>query len=223
MSSGLQLNPSPAALPPAVKVNLITPKQAWVVAGCGFRRVCSLGLLPMTRSGCTADGSAVFNKLPLTLRRCRRLTDIALASVLPCSYPDYASICAPPAIGDPIKEESADGSMGMPPPLPSGSIAMPAASQNGPSAKLTGPCIDPDGNVLFRGKKINILELQAEVVRPSVSGSCTCMADGHIGPGQKSANDHRNCAATIDDHSCILLYPRGNWCRIHYLERVPRR
>ncbi len=84
-----------------------------------------------------------------------------------CSYPDYASVSVPEAVQMPVKDEPADDSMDMQPPLPAGSsrVDQPAASyQNGPAALPTGSIVSADGTVTFQGSKFNILELQAEVV-----------------------------------------------------------
>ncbi|KAK9859788.1 hypothetical protein WJX84_005175, partial [Apatococcus fuscideae] len=84
------------------------------------------------------------------------------------SYLDFASIPVPPAEPTFIKREALDPTASTLPPLPSSSDGGIEASADGPQTKPARQkhaegFVSEDGSVVFQGRKINILELQAEL------------------------------------------------------------
>ena len=95
------------------------------------------------------------------------MTDMYLVFGMLCSYPDYAHIPVPEPDPQLVKEEPADDNLDKPPPLPASSSRLDQPSvqhQIGLQAASNGSLVSADGGVVFQGAKINILELQAELV-----------------------------------------------------------
>lgn len=114
-----------------------------------------------------------------------------------CSYPDYASIPIPPPQPAVVKLEAAEAAASALPPLPSSSSSRlegdAGASQSMPARRKDEEgFVSEDGTVTFQGHKINILELQAEVVG--------CLQVGSLMHQSKTYPCHSNPAGGA--HTC---------------------